>query len=150
MKHLTSTAEIRALSELSLLAPLLLESEAQGFRLLRRLKDDFATGANRFEKPGELLLGAFHGERLVGVGGLNLDPFAGDPRVGRIRRVYVLTEFRGRGIGRKLMTELMAGARRTFSKLRLRTREAPARKLYESLGFVYLGEGETTHELHFR
>lgn len=149
MKHLTAANEIRALSDLSLLAPLLLESEAQGFRLLRRLKDDFESGANRFEKTGELLLGAFEGGQLVGVGGLNVDPFAGDARVGRIRRVYVLSEFRGRGFGRALMTELMAKAKGNFSKLRLRTREEPARKLYESLGFAYLGEGETTHELRF-
>lgn len=141
--------EIRLLSEFpkSELAPLLAESEAQGFRLLRRLVDDYESGSNCFDRAGECLIGAFHEGALVGIGGLNIDPFLNDPKVGRIRRVYVLSAFRGQGAGRALMAALLAHARGKFRMLRLRTREAPARRLYESLGFQYLGEGETSHEL---
>src|SRR5207249_6785208 len=81
---------------------LVAESERLGLRLVRRLADEWATGANRFDRPGEILFGAFIDGRLVGVGGLNIDPYAGDERVGRLRHLYVLSAFRRMGVGRQL------------------------------------------------
>ena len=37
---------------------LVAESERLGLRLVRRLADEWATGANRFDRPGEILFGA--------------------------------------------------------------------------------------------
>ena len=116
-------------------APLLIESEASGYRFLRRVNDEWASGVNRFRRPGEALLAAEIEGRLVGVCGLNVDPYLDDPRIGRVRNVYVLAECRGRGIGRRLVEQAITAARGHFDRLRLRGEEAGPARLYESLGF---------------
>src|SRR5262249_10404426 len=78
---------------------LLADSEAAGSRLVPPLVDDWAGGPNRFDRPGETLFGASVGGWLVGVCGLNVDPYAGGALVGRVRHLYVLTAFRGRPRG---------------------------------------------------
>jgi GNAT superfamily N-acetyltransferase len=93
------------------LSALLAESEASGYRFVRRLADEWDRGINRFSRPGEALLAAECGGQLVGVCGLNVDPYQGDPRVGRVRNVYVLAACRGRGIGRRLVGRAVAEAR---------------------------------------
>lgn len=56
------------------------ESIALNFNMLRRLEENWQRGENRFNAPGEKLLGAFLNGRLVGVCGLNRDPFSQQPR----------------------------------------------------------------------
>jgi GNAT superfamily N-acetyltransferase len=116
-------------------AVLLAESEASGHRFLRRVLGEWEAGVNRYARTGEALFAAEIGDRLVGVCGLNIDPYLDDPRVGRVRNVYVLAEFRGRGIGRRLVAQAIATARGNFDLLRLRGEEAGPARLYESLGF---------------
>ena len=65
------------------------ESIALNFNMLRRLEENWLRGENRFNAPGEKLLGAFLNGKLVGVCGLNRDPFSQQPRAGRIRHLYV-------------------------------------------------------------
>lgn len=117
------------------LGPLLADDARAGTRHVRRLADEWASGANRFDRPGETLLGAWLGGQLVGVCGLNVDPYAGRDRVGRVRRLYVLSARRRLGVGRRLVTEVVAAARGRFHLLRLSTTSAPAAGLYEALGF---------------
>jgi GNAT superfamily N-acetyltransferase len=114
---------------------LLAESEASGYRFLRRVADEWTSGAYRFSGPGEALLAAELGGGLVGVCGLGVDPYLRDDRVGRVRNVYVLAEYRGRGIGRRLVGAAIAAARGRFDRLRLRGEEPGPARLYESLGF---------------
>jgi GNAT superfamily N-acetyltransferase len=143
-------AVVAPLSELpaDALAPLLAESQRDGWRFVRRLADDWAAGANRFDRPGELLLGAWAGGALVGVCGLNVDPYAGDDSVGRVRRLYVLRAFRGRGVGRRLVQAVMQAAAGRFRSLRVRTEGATASRLYEGLGFAPArGAPECSHVL---
>jgi GNAT superfamily N-acetyltransferase len=104
------------------------ESEQAGLRFLRRLADEWASGANRFDRPGEVLFGARIRGELVAVGGLNVDPYATAPRVGRVRHVYVLSAYRRLGVGRQLVAEIVAEARGRFDSLRLSTanRRRPA------------------------
>jgi GNAT superfamily N-acetyltransferase len=116
-------------------AELLAESEASGYRFLRRVADEWESGVNRFLRPGEALLAAEIDGRLVGVCGLNVDPFLDDPRVGRVRNVYVLSEHRRHGLGRRLVEAAIALARGHFDRLRLRGEDAGPARLYESLGF---------------
>jgi hypothetical protein len=52
------------------------ESIALNFNMLRRLEENWQRGENRFNAPGEKLLGAFLNGKLVGVCGLNRDPFS--------------------------------------------------------------------------
>jgi GNAT superfamily N-acetyltransferase len=112
------------------------ESRREGFRFLGRLCEEYADGRNRFDKPGEALFAAYCDGRIVGVAGLNRDPYSGDARVGRVRRVYVLPKFRRTGVGRRLVEEVIDRARGHFDWLALRTDNAYAAAFYESLGFT--------------
>jgi GNAT superfamily N-acetyltransferase len=127
---------------------LLADSDAAGSQIVRRLVDEWADRTNRFDRPGEALFGAWAGERLVGVCGLNVDPYAGDDRVGRVRHLYVLTPSRRLGVGRQLMTHVIDSAGDRFDTLRLRTHNEAAARLYVGMGFrVFTGAGECTHVL---
>jgi GNAT superfamily N-acetyltransferase len=127
---------------------LLVDSEASGSRIVRRLVDEFADRTNRFDRPGEALFAALAAGRLVGVCGLNVDPYAGDDRVGRVRHLYVLTSSRGRGVGRRLVARVIERARGRFDGLRLRTTNPAAASLYMAMGFRPSGEErEFTHVL---
>jgi len=114
---------------------LLAESEQAGLRLLRRLADERTGGINRFDRPGEALFGARLGRELVAVGGLNVDPYAENPGVARVRHLYVLSAWRRHGIGGRLVTEIVEAARGRFERLHLRTTNPEAARLYERLGF---------------
>lgn len=117
------------------LADLVAESERFGFRFLRRLLDEWTAGVNRFDRPGEALFAASIDGRVVGVCGLNADPYGAGPRVGRVRRLYVLSAHRRGGVGRRLVAEVVAAARGTFDRLHLRTDNPEAARFYERLGF---------------
>ncbi len=118
-----------------LLADLVAESEQAGFRFVRKLVNEWASGANRFAAPGEALFAARVNCRLVGVGGLNVDPYAREPGVGRVRHLYVLAAYRRKGIGRSLVEAIVTAARGSFGRLRLRTDTVEAAQFYEALGF---------------
>src|SRR5712692_11944046 len=96
------------------LGALLAESEEAGSRFVRRLVEEWASGANQFDRPGEVLFGARIGGRLVGLCGLNVDPYAADERVGRVRHLYVLSAFRRLGVGQRLVAEVVEAARGRF------------------------------------
>jgi GNAT superfamily N-acetyltransferase len=128
---------IERLDDLALdrFAEMLAESEATGYRFLRRVVDEWESGANRFARPGEALLIAEMAGRWVGICGLSIDPYLDDPRVGRVRNVYVLADYRRGGIGRRLVELAISRARGRFESLRLRAEEEGPARLYESLGF---------------
>ena len=123
-------------------------ADAEGFGHVGRLAEEWAGGANRFDRPGERLLEArSEGGVLVGVGGLNVDPYAPEgERAGRLRRMYVLPAWRGRGIGRRLVQAVEAAARAHFDVLVLRTHDPDAAAFYERLGFACVrGDSHRTH-----
>ncbi|WP_119392975.1 GNAT family N-acetyltransferase [Taklimakanibacter lacteus] len=126
---------------------LLAESRRGGFRMLERLRDGWASGSNRFEQRGEILLGAFTGTRLIGAGGRTIDPFAGDRETGRVRHLYVAEAFRRAGIGRLLVDGILADAGAYFRRLHVRA-PADAFGFYEHLGFrPVMGIDTVTHEM---
>jgi len=123
------------------------ESLAQNLNMLRRLAENWQNGENRFNAPGEKLLGAFLNGRLVGVCGLNRDPFSQQPRAGRIRHLYVSEKCRGLGIGKQLLTVVMADASIWFDFLNT---HAPysAYGFYHQAGFTLVSdEPRVTHRL---
>ena len=111
-----SPALIERLSDLASdrLDPLVAESEQFGHAFVRRLVDEWVSGRNRFDRPGEALFAARMDGRTIGVCGLNVDPYADVPRVGRVRHLYVLSAFRSSGIGRQLVDTIIAEARNPF------------------------------------
>ena len=128
-------------------APLVEEGVRRDGGFLARLRDEWLSGATRFDRPREFLLGAFEGDRLVGVGGVSLDPYHPAPHLGRVRHLYVVEAQRRRGIGRALMEAVLERAGRDFAVLRLRTERPEAVRLYESFGFVRTDAPGETHRL---
>jgi len=131
-----------------ILGALVAESEAAGERFLRRLVDEWRSGANRFDAAGEALFVAFEEGRAVGVCGLNRDPYAVLAETGRVRHLYVAADHRRRGIGRALLRAVIERARGVFPRLRLRTESQEAACFYQALGFERCAEPEATHFLH--
>jgi GNAT superfamily N-acetyltransferase len=123
------------------------EAQSEGYDFVETLVEEWAAGVNRFEGPGEALFGHLDNGRLVAIGGLNCDPFAGRPDIGRIRRVYVRAAWRNKGIGRALVTALIQRARAHFRLVRLRAENARAAALYERIGFHPIEDPDATHVL---
>jgi GNAT superfamily N-acetyltransferase len=136
---------------LTAVVTLVTESERSGLRFVRRLTDEWVSGANRFDQPGEGLFAAMVDGHVVGLCGLNVDPYTAEGRVGRVRHLYVMEASRRHGIGRRLVAEVIAAARDSFDRLRLRTANPEAARLYEGLGFApCAGEADCTHALDLR
>jgi len=71
------------------LNPLVMEAAETGFHALSRLLTEWQSGRNRFDQPREAIFIATDDGHIVGVCGLNRDPYLGDPTVGRVRHLYV-------------------------------------------------------------
>ncbi|MDN3448996.1 GNAT family N-acetyltransferase [Planococcus sp. APC 3906] len=125
------------------------ESEAEGYRFLRRLVDQYEDGTNTFNKEGEILYGAWdqHGH-LVAIGGINRDPYSDKHGVGRLRRFYISPGARRQGIGTKLLKKIVDHARGHFKEIVVRTDSANADAFYRANGFSGdLGLPDATHGL---
>lgn len=126
---------------------LLAESQSEGHRMLLRLAENWADGSNRFALPGEIMLGAWSGDVLVGVCGRNVEPYDPYPRAGRVRHLYVAQGARRDGVGRALISAICDGAAEHFDYLNTNAPET-AFAFYERMGFVRLeGGGHATHRL---
>jgi GNAT superfamily N-acetyltransferase len=84
------------------------------------------------EPPGAFAVGAFEGERLVGVGLIGPE---GEPGAWRVRGMATEPEARGRGAGTAVLNSLLEhassqGAERVWANVRV-----GARTLYERAGF---------------
>jgi GNAT superfamily N-acetyltransferase len=132
------------------LNPLVIEAAPTGFHALSRLVTNWKSGRNRFDQPGEAIFIATHNGRIVGVCGLNRDPYLGDPTVGRVRHLYVALDRRREGIGSRLVRAILAEARGRFDRLRLRTDSPDADVFYRSLGFTpFTEEPACSHQVMF-
>ncbi|WIE47488.1 GNAT family N-acetyltransferase [Pseudomonas sp. GM17] len=142
-----STDEL-AIRQISALSPqvLVLEAEAvaDGFRFLTRLVAEWENGSNRFDQPGECLLGAFRSGQLIAIGGLTRDPYAG-PDIGRLRRVYVARAARGRNLGKALVQRLLEHAAQRFCVVRLSTDTPQGAAFYLRCGFQQIQDDFATH-----
>lgn len=126
------------------------ESEAEKFHMLYRLEERWRSGDNRFNAPGEKLLGAFVNNRLIGVCGINCDPFSQHPRAGRIRHLYVSENYRRSGAGRRLLAALMKDADRWFDFINTHAPET-AHGFYQRIGFSpVFREPRITHRFYYR
>jgi GNAT superfamily N-acetyltransferase len=129
---------------------LLHESISEGYNMLRRLIDDWQVGSNRFSRTGELLLAACSQGRLVGICGRNIDPYSHQPRVGRVRHLYVRLPARRQGIGRDLVRAVIADASAHFDTMYVRA-PAAAFPFYQAMGFErVVHDAFATHRLTLR
>ncbi|POA18737.1 GNAT family N-acetyltransferase [Pseudomonas sp. FW300-N1A1] len=144
---ITSMGELE-IRQISALPPQILDLEAEavteGFRFLTRLVADWKSGTNRFDQPGECLLGALRNGQLIAIGGLSHDPYAG-PDIGRLRRVYVARASRGQNVGKALVQQLLEYAAQRFSVVRLSTDTPEGAAFYLRCGFHQVQDDSATH-----
>jgi len=126
------------------------QSMAEGFNMLRRLEDNWLSGHNRFDKPGEKLIGASVDGLIVGICGLNIDPFTLKTGIGRLRHLYVDAGWRKKQVGSALLNEILKDSGHWFDFIN--TNAPPsAFTFYERAGFVALtGAEKVTHHLCLR
>lgn len=118
----------------------------EGFAFVARLREGWTAGDNRFDETGEALFEARADGDLVGICGLNRDPYGSDSELGRVRHLYVHPAWRARGVGRNLVTAVLTAARGHFRRVRLRTETEDASRFYDSLGFTRVeNEPDATH-----
>jgi GNAT superfamily N-acetyltransferase len=149
MKQVTIAPILEIESEsINLLAE---ESLSQGFRFVERLIREYRSGLNCFDQPGEVLLTASIQGAVVGIGGLNRDPYFNDPKVGRLRHLYVESVWRKHGLGRLLVAHLIREANQHYYLLTLQTDTPTADAFYQKLGFkTYPSWEYTTHHLQLK
>lgn len=126
------------------------QSMSEGFNMLRRLEDNWLSGHNRFDRPGEKLIGASVEGLVIGVCGLNIDPFTLNTGIGRLRHLYVDLGCRKRQVGSALLSEILKDSGHWFDFIN--TNAPPsAFTFYERAGFVALtGIEKVTHHLCLR
>jgi GNAT superfamily N-acetyltransferase len=129
---MTSIAKITDF-DLASLQRLRAESSHEGFRFMERLCEEWVSGVNRFDAPGEALFIARVDAQVVGICGVNRDPYARNARTGRVRRLYVLPGHRRNGVGGALLEAAIAHARGHFDLVRARTEAAD--HFYTARGF---------------
>ncbi len=124
---------------------LLEESILEEFGALEKLKRNFENGSNTFSKQGEALFSATFESELLGICGLNVDPYVDDPTIGRVRHLYVSKLARRQGVGSKLVEAVEHQARKHFNVLRLYTGDAKASAFYTSIGFSPVSGNHVSH-----
>ena len=110
---------------------------SEGLRMVQRLVEDFCSGVNRFDRPGEGLWAATDDTELLGVCGLNIDPYAApEERAGRVRRLYVSPTRRRNGVASALLDAVIDEARHRFAALTAFTQSPEAIAFYRAHGFT--------------
>ncbi len=130
---------------------LLPAADAEGFDPLSWLVEEWRARGNRFDEQGEGLYIARLEGRLMGVCGLNRDPYTPDESIGRLRRLYVHPDHRRQGIGRQLVSQALSAAGEHFDVVQLRTLDPRSAAFFEVIGFSELeGHPATTHRVFVR
>ena len=129
-ESVTSIVQVREWPAAAM-AELLAESEQEGFRFIRRAREEWLSGANTFSQAGEAFYAVFEDGRLLAVGGINRE----SRQRGRLRRFYVRREARRRGIGRELVRQVLAFASGYYAQVSLRCDTDVADRFYLAAGF---------------
>lgn len=115
-------------------------SMQENYNFVKKLATGLTEGTNTFEYEHELLLCAKNREgSIIAVGGIQVDPYEHDSRIGRLRHLYVHPDYRRHNVGKKIVELLLDFAKNHFDEVRLKTPfegyENTASKFYESNGF---------------
>jgi GNAT superfamily N-acetyltransferase len=109
-------------------------AEADAYGMLSVLAKEWASGENRFDRPGEGLVAAFDGTSLAGIGAMTLDPHVEGAL--RMRRFYVKPPYRRKGVGQALAKALLNRPEVDGRTVTLSAPRSEAARFWETLGFV--------------
>ncbi|WP_242235033.1 GNAT family N-acetyltransferase [Bacillus cereus group sp. BfR-BA-01316] len=112
------------------------ESKEEGFNFLLKLINEYESEKNTFSKTGECLYGIFQEDKLIGIGGLNQNPYTKDNKIGRLRRFYILKDYRRIGLGKLLLKQLLRHAEKYFHVVVLHTDTKQGDEFYCANGFL--------------
>jgi ribosomal protein S18 acetylase RimI-like enzyme len=121
------------------LEALTVNPEALGSTFELEDKLDVAWFASRLENSH--VMGAFRDAELVGTAGFAIQQGEKNAHKGRLWGVYVRPRSRSLGVGRLLVNAVLDVARENVELIQLSVvkENRPARKLYESIGFLEFG-----------
>jgi GNAT superfamily N-acetyltransferase len=119
------------------------ESLEEGHNMINRLVTEYRSGENRFDKPGEKLVGYIMDNETVALCGLNIEPM--NNRFGRIGRLYVSKDYRHRKIGTALVSYLIEHAKKYFESVVVNIGDLPVDDFYKSAGFSPVDNESYTH-----
>jgi GNAT superfamily N-acetyltransferase len=122
----------------------LVEARQNGHVFIERFHSRWREGEERYVGKNEGIFVAFLDGHFVGMAAMGVDPYAKDPTVGRLRHVFVLKSARRKGIAEALVRACLAQGR-GFDRIRLRSRNPDASRLYERLGFGPIEAKDATH-----
>ena len=121
------------------------DSLKHGIMSVSKLERNWRSGQERFDQDGAGLFGAFYDDMLVGVGGTTPEKEYSEAAM-RMRRLYVLSQFRRRGIARKLAGECMRHGLLACDTLTCNAEASAAAPLFwESMGFRSVDLPNITH-----
>ena len=118
------------------LQALKVEALADGHRHIDRLINDFQSGKDRFDRPGEALVAAYLDGQLVGIGGVTQEPIDPTGHSLRMRRLYVALAARRQGIAQALARTLLDHALTTTRSIRVHAGNPDAAAFWEAQGYV--------------
>lgn len=138
---------VRIMDELpEALAAVRAAAHAEGYRHIERLYADWASGTERFDKPGEALFMAVLEGDAAGVGGITREPTDPTGDVLRARRLYVAPPHRGAGIARAIVGALVQEGFANAGRVTVHAGpEADA--FWDAMGFARIDHPQLSHEL---
>lgn len=121
-------------------------ASSEGYNFVARTLAEWQSGQNRFDQHNECFMLAHVGDEVVGMCGLNQDPYIDDAGVGRLRHLYVHPDYRSEKLGARLVAGCMAFAATRFEVVRLRTPGPRADVFYDKLGFERSDSATASHQ----
>ncbi|MEL6687486.1 MAG: GNAT family N-acetyltransferase [Pseudomonadota bacterium] len=120
-------------------------SLVESIHSMDKLQTYWRSGKERFDSNGARLFAATYQGILVGVAGVTREPDQSFQAM-RMRRLYVLQEFRRQGIAKRLALECMRTGLQTCATLTCNAKASiAAPPFWESLGFQPIEHASITH-----
>lgn len=98
----------------------------------------------------EILYGLIFDDKLIAIGGLNIDPYSSENSLVRVRHLYVSKKYRRNNIGRILLDKILTYARGRFLRVRLYSDNIESGKFYISCGFSESVEEHGNYSLELK
>lgn len=124
------------------------DARAEGFTNIEALWREWHEESRYFDRPGEMLVIAFIGQDVAGIGGVTEDFI--DASWLRMRRFYVRPNFRRQGVGKAIAEYLLGRALRLNRQIVLHTETSEGAAFWQAMGFIQIDREKTTHAIPAR